>query len=39
MIKIINQLKLDKEAFDLLVGKEISHEEIHSYSLTSILSR
>ena len=34
--KVINQLKEDKQAFGLLVAKEISPEEVYSYPLTTL---
>ena len=32
--KVINQLKEEKQAFSLLVAKEISSAELYSYPLT-----
>ena len=33
--KVISQLREDKQAFSLLVAKEISSEEVYSYPLTT----
>ena len=33
---VINQLKEDKQAFSLLLAKEISPEEVYSYPLTTL---